>query len=171
MSNTRFGRKLRRVEGYRQTLHKRSTKHCTLYDIKPLKDVDWAEFFGIKRGGGGFNPPPVDCSASNPPPPNQSRSNGSGPKVAGMDSSGQSQLNGSKNVVSVPIEKSGENNPPHPPPGTCTGRVQAAMKAGCRNEEAILQWCDDRQLSLSSSECRRVMKRLELVEDSFYKKF
>ena len=73
---------------------------------------------------------------------------------------------GSKDVFSVPIEKSGGNNPPHPPLGTCTGDVQAAMKAGCRNEESILQWCSDRQLNLSSTECRRVMKSLEQVEGS-----
>ena len=78
---------------------------------------------------------------------------------------------GSKDVFSVPIEKSGGNNPPHPPPGTCTGRVQAAMKAGCRNEESILQWCADRQLNLSRTECRRVMKRLEQVEGSLNEQF
>ena len=174
MSNTKFGRKLRRVEGYRQTLHKRSTKHCTVYDIKPLKDVDWADFFGMKRSGGGSNPSPVDRSEANPPPLDGSQCNGSGPRVEGMDSSGQPQFNGSKNVVSVPIEKSGGNNPPyppHPPPGTCTGRVQAAMNAGCGNENSILQWCADRQLNLSRTECRRVMKRLEQVEGSLNEQF
>ena len=70
---------------------------------------------------------------------------------------------GSQDVFSVPIEKSGGNNPP---PGKCTGRVQTAMKAGCRNEESILQWCHDRQLNLSSTECRRVMKSLDQVEGS-----
>ena len=140
MSNTRFGRKLRRVEGYRQTLHKRSTKHSTVYDIKPPKDVDWADSFGIKRGGGEPNPPPLERSEVNPPPPEQSYCSGSGPKVEGMDSSGQPQFNGSEDVVSVPIEKGGENNPPHPPPGTCTALVQAAMNTGCRKEEEILQW-------------------------------
>ena len=59
------------------------------------------------------------------------------------------------------VEKGGENNPPHPPPGTCTARVQAAIKAGCRKEEEILQWCAARNLNLSRTECRRVMKRLE----------
>ena len=78
---------------------------------------------------------------------------------------------GSKNVFSVPIEKSGGNNPPLPPPGTCTGRVQAAIKAGCCNEEAILQWCDARNLSLSESECRRVMKSLQEVEGSLNEQF
>ena len=105
-------------------------------DIKPLKDVDWADFFGIKRGGGGSNPPPVDRS-------------------------GQPQFNGLVDVVSVPMEKGVENNPPHPPPGTCTARVQAAMKAGCRKEEEILQWCAARNLNLSRTECRRVLKHLE----------
>ena len=174
MSNTKFGRKLRRVEGYRQTLHKRSTKHCTVYDIKPLKDVDWVDFFGMKRSGGGSNPSPVDRSEANPPPLDGSQCNSSGPGVEGMDSSGQPQFNGSKTVASVPIEKSGGNNPPyppHPPPGTCTGRVQAAMNAGCGNENSILQWCADRQLNLSRTECRRVMKRLEQVEGSLNEQF
>ena len=81
--------------------------------------------------------------------------------MEGMDRSGQPQFNGSEDVVSVPIEKGGGNNPPHPPPGTCTARVQAAIKAGCRKEEEILQWCAARNLNLSRTECRRVMKRLE----------
>ena len=163
MSNTKFGRKLRRVEGYRQTLHKRSTKHCTVYDIKPLKDVDWADFFGIKRGGGASNPPPVERSEANPPPSEPSYCSGSEPKVEGMDSSGQPQFNGPEDVVSVFVEKGGGNNPPHPPhspPGTCTARVQAAMNTGCRKEEEILQWCAERDLSLSRTECRRVLKRI-----------
>ena len=75
---------------------------------------------------------------------------------------------GSQDVFSVPIEKSGGNNPP---PGTCTGRVQAAMKAGCRNEESILQWCLDRQLNLSSTERRRLSKRLQEVEGSLNEQF
>lgn len=78
---------------------------------------------------------------------------------------------GSKDIFSVPIEKSGGNNSPHPPPVTCTGRVQAAMKAGCRNEEAILQWCADRQLNLSSTERRRLSKRLQEVEGSLNEQF
>ena len=171
MSNTRFGRKLRRVEGYRQTLHKRSTKHCTVYDIKPLKDVDWADFFGMKRSGGGFNPPPVDCSEANPPPLDDSQCNGSGPKVEGMDSSRQPFLKGSMSAVFVPIERGSGNNPPHQQPATCTGRVQGAINAGCCNEEAILQWCDARNLSLSQSECRRVLKSLQEVEGSLNEQF
>ena len=131
-----------------------------MYDIKPLKDVDWADFFGIKRGGGGSNPPPVERSAAYPPPPEQSYCSGSEPKVEGMDSSGQPQFNGSEDVVSVPIEKGAGNNPPHPPPSTCTARVEAAMNAGCHKEEEILQWCAERNLNLSRTECRRVLTRI-----------
>ena len=78
---------------------------------------------------------------------------------------------GSRDCFSVPIEKSGGNNPPHPAPGMCTWRAQAAMKAGCCNEEAILQWCSVRQLNLSSTECRRVMKNFEQVEGSLNEQF
>ena len=53
----------------------------------------------------------------------------------------------------------------------CTGRVQAAIKAGCRNEDSILQWCDVRQLNLSSTERRRVMKSFEQVEGSLNEQF
>ena len=89
LSNTRFGRKLKSLGAYPETLHKRSTKHCTVYDIKPLKDVDWADFFGMKCSGVGSNPPPVDRSEAYPPPLEQSYCSGSGPKVECMDSSGQ----------------------------------------------------------------------------------
>ena len=171
MNNTRFGKKLKRLGAYRETLHKRSTKHCIVYEIKPMKDVDLADFFGMKRSGGGSNPPPVDRSEANQPPPDHDQCNGSGPGVEGMDSSGHPQFSGFKNVFSVPMEKSTGNNPPHPPPGTCTGRVQAAIKAGCCNEEAILQWCADRQLNLSSTECRRVLKSLQEVEGSLNEQF
>ena len=83
----------------------------------------------------------VENSEVTPPTPEHSYCSGFKPKVKGMNSSGQHQFNGPEDVVSVPIEKGGENNPPHPPPGTCSARVQDAIKAGCRNEEAILQWC------------------------------
>ena len=79
--------------------------------------------------------------------------------------------NGSKDVFSVPIEKTGGNNLPPPPPVTGAGRVQAAMKAGCCNEEASFQWCADRQLILSSTECRRVMQSLEQIEGSLNEQF
>ena len=174
LNNTRFGRKLKRLGAYREILHKRSTKHCTLYEIKPLKDVDWADFFGMKCSGAGSSPPPVDRSEAYPPPPEQVYCSGSGPKVECMDSSRQPFLKGSMSAVFVPIERGSGNNPPyppHPPPATCTGRVQAAMKAGCRHEEAILQWCDARNLSLSQSECRRVLKSLQEVEGSLNEQF
>lgn len=65
-------------------------------------------------------------SEVNPTPPEQSYCSSAGPKVEGMDSFGQPQFNGSEDVVSVPIEKGGGNNPQQPPPNTCTARIQAA---------------------------------------------
>lgn len=115
MSNTKFGKKLRRVEGYRQTLHKRSTKSGNVYDICPLKDVDWPDFFGMKRNGGGGNPQPVDSSEVNPPPPNPLQQNAVEEKVEGVDSSRQPQFQENEIAVCSPRKKRGGNNPPHPP--------------------------------------------------------
>ena len=164
MSNTKFGRKLRRVEGWRQTLRKRSTKHSTRYDIGPLSEVDWAAFFGMKRNGGEFNPPPVEGSDADPPPRDASDCNRSELRVEGMEGLSQPKSKGGETGNKALETKGGENNPPHPPPpppGTCTERVQAAMKAGCRTEDSILAWCADRKLSLSRSECKRAFNRLQ----------
>ena len=56
ISNTKFGRKLQRLEQYNSTLHKRITRDCNVYDLNPMRDVDLAHFFGMKTGRGGFNP-------------------------------------------------------------------------------------------------------------------
>ena len=60
-------------------------------------------------------------------------------------------------------KKRGGNNPPHsphPPLSTCTERVQAAIGSGCRNEDSIVRWCSEKNLSLSRAECRRVLKKI-----------
>ena len=57
------------LEGYRQTIHKRSTNWGSVYDIKPMRDVDLAHFFGMKTTSGGFDTPLVDSSGTNPPHP------------------------------------------------------------------------------------------------------
>ena len=168
-SETSFGKKLRRMEGYRQTIHKRSTREGLVYDIKPMKDVDLAHFFGMKATLGkrdGSNPPQVDSSASNPPPPDSSGGKESQVMVDSVDSlvppfDGSSKEEGK----GAYIERVASNPPNHPHPPhlslvTVTDRVKAAMADDCRGEDAILKWCADRHLELARTECRRTLKRL-----------
>jgi phage/plasmid-associated DNA primase len=166
-SETTFGKKLKRVEGYLQTLRKRSTREGLVYDIKPMKDVDLAHFFGMKVTRGGSNHQQVEGLAANPQRLEPSAGAASGECVKGMECGGQTFDEGFKSHVLHPIEKWSGSNPPHPPHvplTTVTERVTAAIASvGC-DEDRILRWCAERDLSLSRVECRRTLKRLSSRE-------
>ena len=166
---TTFGKKLRRMQGYRQTIHKRDTSAGFVYDIGPMKDVDLAHFFGMKATLAkqvGSNPPPVDSSEPNPPPSDPSGSKGSQEMVDSLDSLDLPFAGSSKEEVESAYEERVASNPPHPPHPphlslvTVTDRVKAAMADGCQSEDSVLRWCADRQLALARTECRRTLKRL-----------
>jgi hypothetical protein len=159
-TETSFGKKLRRMEGYRSTINKRSTSGGLVYDISPMKDVDLAHFFGLKSVCGGSNHPPVDSSSTNPPPPNPSSSNASRGMVDSVDSLSRPFHESQKKWDQYVYKKSVATNPPHPPLTTVTDRVKAAMADGYRTEDAILKWCADRKLALARTECRRALKLL-----------
>jgi len=159
-SETTFGKKLKRVEGYLQTLHKRSTRDGLVYDIKPMKDVDLAHFFGMKATRGVLHPQQVDGSTDNPPRCEASGGAVIEGSVKGVEGSRQSFDEGVGKHVSGSVGKRFHPNPPHPPLATVTDRVTAAISdVGC-DEDRILKWCADRDLSLSRVECRRTLKRL-----------
>jgi len=159
-TETSFGKKLRSLEGYRQTIHKRSTNGGSVYDIKPMRDVDLAHFFGMKTTSGGSDTPLVDSSGTNPPPTEPSTRETSKGPVDSVDGLPLPFLERSKKWNQNVYKRSGVSNPPHPPLVTVTERVKAAMADGCNDEDAILKWCSDRGLALARSECRRTMKRL-----------
>jgi putative DNA primase/helicase len=160
-TETSFGKKLRRMEGYRSTINKRSTSGGLVYDISPMKDVDLAHFFGLKSVSAGSNHPPVDSSSTNPPPADPSASNASQGIVDSVDSLSRPFHERQKKGDQCVYKKSVAPNPPHPPLTTVTDRVKAAMADGCRAEDAILKWCADRKLALARTECRRALKRLQ----------
>jgi hypothetical protein len=152
------------VEGYLQTLHKRSTREGLVYDIKPMKDVDLAHFFGMKVTRGGSNHQQVEGLAANPQRLEPGAGEVSGECVKGMEGGGQTFDEGFISHVLRPIEKRSASNPPHAPLTTVTERVTAAIDSvGC-DEDRILRWCAERDLSLSPVECRRTLKRLSSSE-------
>jgi len=159
-TETSFGKKLRSLEGYRQTIHKRSTNCGSVYDIKPMRDVDLAHFFGMKTTSEGSDTPLVDSSGTNPPPREPSTRETFQGTVDSVDGSPLPFLERSKKWNQNVYKRSGGSNPPHPPLVTVTERVKAAMADGCEDEDAILHWCADRKLELARTECRRTLRRL-----------
>ena len=163
ISNTKFGRKLQRLEQYNSTLHKRSTQRCTVYDLKPIEEVDLAHFFGMKTRHGGFNPSLMDSSSAIPPPSNHNGSEQSQTSVEGLHGFSQPQLSNFENGLKTPCVKGvsyNSPNHPYPPLVTCTDRVQAALQDGCADEDSILKWCAERNLELARTECRRTMRHI-----------
>jgi hypothetical protein len=160
ISNTKFGRKLQRLEQYNSTLHKRSTQRCTVYDLKPMEEVDLAHFFGMKARRGGFNPSLMDSSSAIPPPSNHKGAKTSEISVEGLHGFSQPQFSNFENWLKPSCMEGVCHNSPNPPLVTCTDRVQAAMKDGCTDEDSILKWCAERNLELARTECRRTMRHI-----------
>ena len=102
LTETKFGRKLQRLGQYNSTLHKRSTKRCTVYDLKPMEEVDLAHFFGMKTRHGGFNPSLMDSSSAIPPPSNHNGSKQSQTSVEGLHGFSQPQLSNFENALKTP---------------------------------------------------------------------
>lgn len=149
-TNTTFGesiKRLVRVNSYdldpALPMHKKRTKHGWVYTIRPMKDLNLVDFFGVDAGSADPDCAPVHGQKPGYSPQEPLPGGSSQGLVHRVHSASHSLPTGARAPRSPAIEKGlGSNHAPRTPGGLRTNQelVELAVQAGCVSVDQIIDW-------------------------------
>ena len=149
-TNTTFGESIKRLVRVNSCdpdpalpMHKRRTKHGWVYTIRPMKDLNLVDFFGVDAGSADPDCAPVNAPRPGYAPQELTPGSGSQGLVHRVNSSSNSLPTGARASSAPAMEKGlGSNHAPHAPGALLTNQqlVELAVQAGCVDVDQIIDW-------------------------------